>query len=262
MISKNGIDVYQGNNPDGSLDVNVQDQTTQALDLYFTQVKGSPTTLTADVDIDDNIISVTSADDMLVGDYIGIFSGGVGRYYFGEIVAINTLDITLDTPLDYAYTSAAATVISNTRDMNVSGTQGSPQIFTITNGGSGSPPIDLNRFLLSMDCGSSPEWTDFGDISDGITNGLVLRYHDGSTKNIWNIKSNSDLALVSYDMTLRLAVGNSGVSSRFTFNGADKHGVTLRLHGGDSLQLIIQDNLSTITKFTAMAQGHNTIGEE
>jgi hypothetical protein len=263
--SINGQQIVQGNKPDGSVDVNIQDQITPPLDLYFTKSMGAPVTLTSVTAIDDRIVNVSSAVNIAIGNYIGIFSGvsGEQRFYFGEVLAVNTLAITLDTPLDFAF-SIGDIVTSSTRELNVDGSV-TPQIFGITNGGpTTETPIDINRIVLAIDC-VAPQWTDFGNIENGLVNGIVLRRVDGFTQNIWNAKSNADLALICYDMDIRTGVGTDGVSARFTINGPDKHGVVIRLYGGDSLQLIVQDDLlpaEGILKFRAIGQGQITEGEE
>lgn len=53
-----------------------------------------------------------------------------------------------------------------------------------------------------------------------------------------------------------LGSGVDGLS--FKFNVRDRHGVAIRLDPGDRLELIIQDDLSSITRIRALAKYHYT----
>ena len=52
--------------------------------------------------------------------------------------------------------------------------------------------------------------------------------------------------------------GEYGLRGRRTFAGQDKAGVTLRLHAetNDSFQVVVYDDLSALTNFQVIAQGH------
>lgn len=269
MITNNGHTVMQGHLPDGSLDVNIQDQTSPPIDLYFTQPNaGPPTTLTVPTALGDVEVTVASTANIGIGDYLGIFSGASGeqRFYFGAVTDINGLLVEVDSPVDFAF-DAGDTVLASSRDMNVLGTHISPQIYAITNGTNlTNQPIDINRIILTMDTATAPEWDEFGDL-DALIYGILLRRVDGDTRNIFNLKSNSDMAQVAFDVNFRSpgappSTALGGVSCRITFNGQDKHGVAIRLFGGDSLQFVIQDDLTGLEKFRVMGQGQLTVGED
>ena len=245
----------------GGIPVNIQDQTTPPLDFYFIQANGAPSTLAAATAIDDTTISVTG-NIISVGDYIGIFSGtsGEGRFYFGEALAVagaGPYTITLDIPLDFAFDSGDP-VISTTRELNVDGSTTS-QSYNVTVGGpSGDVEVDITRIIISMICSSQPDDGLFGNLSE-LTNGIVLRRTNGDTRNIWDAKSNSDLAVLAYDVTYTqrtVPQGSWGVRCRYTLAGQDKHGVAVRLAVGDSLEMIVQDDLTGLTQFRVIAAGH------
>lgn len=243
-----------------SKDVFVQDQTTPPFDFYFLQAKGAPTTLTNDVAINDTSMIVDDITNFVIDDYVGVFSGVSleGRYYFAEVVNIIGNEVFLDTPFDFAF-EAGDPVISSTRDMNVDGSV-TKQIFSVTAGGVGSPlTIDITRIMISITTLTPPDFLSFGDLP-ALTNGLVLRRKDGIFRNIWNIDTNKDIANLSYDYTTYLAgnqgQGINGIAARYTLAGPDKHGVVVRLNPGDAMETIIQDNLSGLTTFRMIAQGH------
>lgn len=238
-------------------DVNIQDQITRPLDFFFTQIKGAPTTVAVETAIDDQSVTVVSDAVCSVGDYFGVFEDS--RFYFGEILALpggNVID--LDTPLDSVFT-IGSTAACFSRDMDVNGSI-TPQIFQVEVGSGGTESIDITRIIFLLHTATTPEFADFGDISGGLTMGLVLRRVNGSTENILNWKSNAEIANTAYDLDLfgagGLPGGAEGFVARLSFAGQEKHGVALRLGPGDKIQMIIQDDLTTLTQFRVVAQGH------
>ena len=99
----------------------------------------------------------------------------------------------------------------------------------------------------------------FGGIS-ALANGVVLRKVDGVYHNIFNIKTNGDFALRSFDVAYddKAPAGSYGFRCRTTFAGQSKRGVTIRLNGtsGDELQILNQDSLGALSHFNAIVQGH------
>lgn len=240
----------------GGLAVNVQDQHTRALDLRFIQAVGSPTTLTADTTVDSNIVSVTSVAGMAVGQTLVIVNPD-GSFYNGEITAINTLDLTLDVPLDQVFSTVDTNVISAIHHMNVNGSV-TPQVFQIGPvGGATGVDVDITRILGNISDGTAMDDGKFGGIP-ALTNGCVLRRNNGVITNIWNVKSNGAIGLLCFDAqyTTKAPSGENGYRFRNTYAGQGKHGVTIRLEAGDTLELIVQDNLTALTDFQMMAQGH------
>ncbi len=243
--------------PGESVDVFIQDQTTPALDLYFIQPIGAPTTLAVTGAIDDTSIEVTSDAVFTAGDFIGIFAPP--RFYFGVALTKPGGNIlTLDTPLDFAY-PAGSNVLAFTRDLDVNGSV-TPQVFEVQGPegvGAEAFEIDITRIMISMTTASTPALNEFGDLA-ALTNGIVLRRTDSLTRNIWNAKSNLEMLNLAYDLTFYSAIGTGldGLGVRYTFAGQDKHGVAVRLGAGESLEMIIQDNLTGLTQFRVLAQGH------
>jgi hypothetical protein len=267
--------VLSGTNDDGSrgevgierggVNVNLQDQITPVFSLYFTQAVGAPTALSVSPSVDDTTITVDDPTGFTIGTYIRILSGASGenRYYFGNVTAVNGSDIDIDTPIDFAF-DAGDTVIRLTRDLNVNGAT-STQTFAIQVGGPTTQiEVDITRIILVMNMNNPGILPNFGDISGGLTNGIVLRRVDGDTRNIWNCKTNSDLAQVAYDAQFYDAAKQNdinGFTMLQTFAGQSKHGAAIRLVGGDSLEMLIQDDLSSLTRFRIIAQGHHVSGD-
>ena len=94
--------------------------------------------------------------------------------------------------------------------------------------------------------------------------GLVIEDIDPEGKiqyasEIWNAKTNGELALIcasDFYYTDKAPAGQNGARFRNTFSGQDKHGVTIRLAPGETLELVVQDDLTLLSVFNMMAQGH------
>jgi hypothetical protein len=236
----------------------IQDQTTQPLDLYFIQAIGAPTTSTGAVAIGDVIIPVTSAASISVGNRLGVFSvvAGENRFYFGQVTAVNSLNITVDTPFDFAF-GAASVVQSTTRELDVDGSS-TTQVFTV-NGPTTGAAVDITRIMIQMECASAADLSTFGDLT-ALTNGIVLRRNNGVVNNIWNVKKNSEFSNLAFDFDIFAASnpssGIDGLKCRYTFAGQDKHGVAVRLATGETLEVLIQDDITGLDSFHIIAQGH------
>lgn len=244
----------------GGIPVNVQDQTTPPLDLFFTQQIAPGTMLIENTAIDDRTINVTSAINFSVGDYVGIFSAtGDNRFFFAGATGISGNIISLDTPLDNNFTAGIAFVLPLTRDLNVDGST-TPQIFAVRGTGPLSTlEIDITRIMISFITDSGVSLAEFGDIPS-LDNGIVLRRTDGTTRNIFNVKNNGEIAALAFDYDPHVSTnpvqGQDGANFRFSFAGQEKHGVAIRLGPNDELQIIVQDDLEDIQQFRMIAEGH------
>lgn len=252
IVGNNGTKLnIESNN---AMPVNIQDQHTPPFDLHFLQGSGTPTTVASTVAIGDTDIDVVTDAATPVGTYVGVFSTTADRFFLAEVLAAVDDTITLDTPSDYAF-QVGDTVVPATRDLDVSGTLGSPEIFTVHGTANG---LDVTRIIFTMILTSAADDGLFGNLT-ALTNGIVLRISNGTTRNITTIKSNGDFAAVAYDVsytTRTVPAGSYGLRCRYTFAGQDKHGVTIRLFEDDELQILIQDTLTDLTSFRAIAAGH------
>ncbi|MCK5603253.1 hypothetical protein KAR91_15325 [Candidatus Pacearchaeota archaeon] len=246
-----------GANPKGGIDVNLQDQHTLALDLKFIQAQGAPTTLAANANPEDMSLTLTSVTGFVAGRIIGLFSSS-GIFYFGQQIgaAVGNV-ISLDTPIDKAFL-IGDNVITAIHNMNVDGSS-TRQIFQIGPvGGASEIDVDITRLAGYIQDGTAMDDALFGGLS-ALTYGIVFRYNNGIISNIWNAKSNSDLALLcagDFNYTEKAPSGSFGARLRNSYAGPEKHGVTIRLFPGDKLEIIIQDNLTGLEVFNLMAQGH------
>ena len=61
-----------------------------------------------------------------------------------------------------------------------------------------------------------------------------------------------------FDFDIETAQGNQqdGFTGRMTFAGANKMGVVIRLNPGEDIQLIVQDDLTSLEGLFIICQGH------
>jgi hypothetical protein len=208
--------------------------------------------LTVDVDV------VTGFID---GAFITITNIVENRYYTAKQVgAISGSTVTLDTPLDFAF-PAGSRITNGTVDMAVNGSV-TPQYFSLRAADPGIPvEIDITRIIFKCLTATAVDAEKFGDLA-ALINGIVLRVVDdsGPYYNVFNAKTNLDLAGMMYDLTFYEAInptqGVDGFVGRLTFAGQNKIGVTIRVGTGQDLQMIIQDNLSGLDLFELTVEGH------
>lgn len=250
------ITFYQGAS---SKDVNVQDQTSPAIIAYMSSLE-EETALTTTVAIDDYDITVDDATGFTIGKYVSIFNVAANRFYLGTVLSTSGNPVTLDTPMDFAYTSGSF-VTAGERNMNTDGSS-TPVIFGLRNTDVAiGASFDITRLIFTCLADTTVDLSKFGDIVGGLTNGMVLRRVDGVTRNLFNVKTNSDLANIMLDFDIQAAQGNQqdGFIARITFAGQNKMGVSLRLAPGEDIQMLNQDNLTTLGFFGVVAEGHEVV---
>ena len=240
-------------------DVFIQDQYTQPIVVNFNKI-GANTTLKYDAYVDSTFIVVSDTTGIGANTYVIVFNPVQQRFSTFNRLSNSNDTIFLDTPLDVAYDSASYVDFS-TKEMNVDGSTTS-QTFGIR-GASPSPlgiTVDITRIIFSCTTSGLVDLSKFADIAGGLTNGLVLRKRDGSYYNVFNVKTNQELAGLMYDWQPYASAnpiqGQDGFVSRLTFGGQEKIGVVIRLAPGDDLEFLVQDDLSGITSFQVMAEGH------
>jgi len=239
----------------GAQDVNIQDQHTLLVDLYLHEhIETLP--LTADTSIGDTTVTVTDLSATIVGHLLCFKENGrFSQIGIVTITGTGPWDLVLESPLDYAYTTAGFCG-STTKEANVNGSI-TPVIYHI------SPPSgtqwDITRLMFYLQDNVAMDDAKFGGIS-ALTKGIVLRKKDTIYQNLFNVKSNGEFALRAYDRTYgdKAPAGSYSMFCRRTFAGQSKNGITIRLDGdtSDDLELIIQDDLTGLEKFHIVCQGH------
>jgi len=242
----------------GAVPVNIQDQHSRAFDVFFSQDVGSSTTLTTDVVEDAYVISVTTGHGLIQGDFFVLIDPVGQRGWTGIVITVagnNTVNV--DRPVSYAFPSASTVVQKRTHDLNVNGAA-TPQTFSI--GGSLTAELDITRIMIQMTTDDPALFDQFGDIAVGATfRGIQCRAVNGETNDLWNAKTNAELANLMYDVQFFNSAhpqAVNGLAGRMTYAGQTKHGVTLRIGANESIEIIIQDDLSSLLSFHIIACGH------
>jgi len=180
---------------------------------------------------------------------------GIPTTFYAEVLTNVANVLTLDRPLDRAFTSDSFINRENFL-LNVNG-ETTPIEFVYKN--SFDKRINLTRMLINMVCDASPPFDGFGDIAaPGLTRGIEIRKKnaDGTYTNYFNAKTNNRLQLIMYDFAFfdpSFPQAINGLSGRLTFN---KLGNPIVLEKNEELQILVQDNLSTISSFEAVVEGN------
>lgn len=251
-----------GIEPNGSLGVTLQDQHTPVVIARFTRLDASTTT-SAPMAQDDMSVFITSTAGFTIGQVVTIFNPEGVRFTSFQSIGNIGNEILLDSPSDYAY-PAGSYVDLGEPNMAVNGST-TPVVFGVRNNAGAVPPpglelsMDVTRVMFSCITATAVDLSKFGDIAGGLTKGILLRKRDGTTYNIFNVKKNEGIAGMAFDFNVYSASnpqqGIDGFNSRLTFAGQNKMGVTIRLAINEDLELIVQDDLSSITSFQMLAEG-------
>lgn len=243
--------------PNGSVPVTIQDQTTPLVIVPLHQLKNA-TTLATDAVIDTYSVDVTDTTGFTDGSLIVISDVVNTQVYFGKQVGApvgNTINV--DRPFDFTFVTGKY-ITSNNDDMSVDGSI-TTQSFGLRQGVEDGLDltVDVVRVMIVIYTASTPTLSDFGDITGGLTYGVTLRKRDGNRVNVFNMKDNGDFAGLAYDLQFLSAIGQGqdGVHGRLTFGGQSKMGAVIRVTPGEDLEMIINDDLSSLQKFNLIAEG-------
>ena len=246
----------------GAIPVNSQDQTTRPFDIRVNQILDDSTyLLSVSPVINSYNLTLNTVVGLSVGDNIAFLEqNGNPELYLGNIESILVNTITLNNPVPYNFNPSIASVFTFDNDLTVDGST-TTQIFSITN--FFNQEIDIVRFLFHC--------TDNVVMHDGLfcgnielNRGVTLRKKllDGTYINYWTIKNNGDWAQLTYDVSYsdkgKPPDSTYGFTTRLTYGGQSKHGVVIRLKKGESIEFLIQDDLTGISTSNLMVEGHFT----
>lgn len=246
----------------GAIPVNIQDQTSPSFTLFLNKTLDTITVL-ANTSIDDETIDIeTTGVVPVVGNYICLKE--LSRFFQARIISVtpiagNQYTLGLEVPLDFDYTTAGGCSIS-TIDMNIdaSGTQ---SVFKVSPVGlEAGIQWDITKIRMIIEDVSAMDSSTFGGISGGLTNGIYGRIVNGSTYNFGNVKKNGDFSDRGFTNIYdeKAPSGVHSLTSSKQYAGQSEMGVTIRLSRdtNDEFQVILRDDLTDLTKFRIMVQGH------
>ena len=242
-----------------SLRVTIQDQVSPIVVTKFSLLEESTTT-TAPIAIGDYVIPVASATGIVAGKFLSIFDPASIRFANFEVVSVASLNITVDRPSDFAFPSGSYMDVQDT-DLSKSNGAVTPVVYGIRNNAGASPPpglelsVDITRIILQCITATATDYDLFGDIA-ALTRGIHLRNRNGDTFNVFNAKTTGELAGLMFDLNVHdVKQGTNGFIGRLTFAGQSKMGAVQRLAIDEDLELIVQDDLTGLTKFEIIAEG-------
>jgi hypothetical protein len=240
----------------------VQDQTTGVLDVPFLSLIDDTITLAVDTVVNSRTIQLSPGHGLVSptndGNIIEIADSSNGSFFMQcAIVSIAGDVVTLDCPVNRIYTTTGSLLAVSNSDMNVDGSV-TPVVFSVL-------PFslqvgDMVRIITEMRDNAPMDFETFGGLPE-LTNGCVIRVNngDGTYRNLYNFKSNGDIIEQCFDHRFFLNNGGNirGFTARLTWGGQSKHGVVVRLDGslGESLEFVVQDDLTGLTRKHWTAQG-------
>lgn len=248
----------------GNLETSAQDQFTEPIDVYVVATLDTFTILSDTTVLDDSIDIETTGVTPVAGKMVCIKEGF--RFYQGIIltntpIAGNQYTVTLDSPLDYGFTTAATGTLA-TRDMDVNGSV-TPVVYRVTPVGlDASIEWDILTMSFYIQGTTAMDDGEFGDIA-ALTKGVQIRFKQGNSyKNIFNFKTNGDLLLDTRNREFSPSppAGKTSVSASKEGRTNYQHGVAARMtvRTADEFQVVIQDNLSTVDAMYVKLFGHKT----
>lgn len=232
-----------------------QDPDSEVVNLKLNQFLND-VTLANDLTLGTRTINLSPGHSVAIGNYLCFVEGK--RFTQSLVIGVNVNEITLESPIDYAYTTNADVHNSNPNIAKVDGST-TPIEFYLT------PPagmaFDVYAVHLVGEYKNAPGPTKFFGESP-ITNGLYLRKEDGSVKNYWTIRRDADFR--EYGMVPehdpKAPAGN--YLTYCPIKPRNDNGVVLRLRWNEKLIVGVQDDflamytLGNLIRITATAIGH------
>jgi len=223
----------------------------------FHRHTGVETTFSAAVTAGDTVINVADGSSINNNDPIELKNGTVEVTFPIVISGGGTNTLQLDRPIDNDF-AIGDTVLVVSTDMRVNGSISAPVSFKM------QPEVDeiwhIVRFLLAMIHSSEADDSKFGGIA-ALTNGCILRGYNATAdqfRTFTNWKSNFDIKMDMFDLEYTDKAGgtNFGTNGRGAIK--DATGAVPQIDGGagDYLELLIQDDLTGLSKFSLKGQGH------
>ena len=241
---------------DGAINVHDADTHIHLINQHFHDYDTPTENPSVAIVAGDTVILVADTTGFVVGDHILIEDAGgdVREHHFDITAVVVNTSITVDRPIDIAYTTSATLQEVIINMASVVGTLAAPIVYMI------APPSDeiwhIERVLISITDQTDMDDALFGGIT-ALTNGVALIEDKTANHTITNWKANYMMKEDMFDVhySLKAPAGFYGLSGRFTF---EKAGAIVKLDGsaGDTLEIYIQDDLTGLDTFRMKAQGH------
>lgn len=242
-----------------SFDVTLQDQHTPLYDFYAINQEGT-FTIASTVTFNTRTFTASGGHGISVGDMVEFYEKD--RFFQAQVLTVVTNTITIDTPFDFAFTTSVDGRRGD-KEMAVDGSS-TPIVYRVTAAALRTKrQLDVVRFLVYIQDGSSMDDSVYGGGGGALTNGIVCRVVDGQTFNVFNVKTNGEWAIRTFDATYtdKAPAGSFGLRVRRTFGGQTKAGVVVRLSADadTEFQFIVHDDLTFLEIHNVVAQGSEVL---
>lgn len=242
----------------GALDVHDADVHTIPFNEYFHRHTGTITTLAVNSAIGATSITVASSTGIVVGNRLQI-QNGVIETTFPKVTVVTGNVLTLDRPLDYAFSIGDTVEIVSVNMRNVVGTLTAPISYMLKP--NGNQTVHMVGYIFSMTHSTAGDLGLFGNLTK-LSNGVTFRRYDGASgtyKTFAHWNSNADIKDDMYDLEFDTRSGGGGAYGT-SGRGSIKirTGAVPKLDGsaGDYMEILIQDDITGLIRFTLKGQGH------
>lgn len=245
-------------------DVVIQDSVSPLFQYYLMQELKADILLTADVDVGDEVVSVSGGHGFTgaPGEHIVLFQDN--RLTQLRVTGVTVNDIDVEEPITSAFTIAGATVVRGNILMNIDGSGGDIEFaielrnFTI--------PIDIGHVVITMQHGANvPDDGKFGGIG-ALTKGVFYKKENDSIFSLKNYIINQDFRDVGASIDYTPNAPGGANSTNIVFDLKKIFGQVIRIHPAvpDVIKGLVRDNLSAgagMDKLTTSLIGSYTEGE-
>lgn len=246
-------------NPGGSLDVALQDQTTPVFYMRALIEEGT-FTLATDVTSGSYSFDAVAGHGITAGTSKYVEFYNQTRWMQANVIDVTDDTITIDQPFDYTYESGTTVCYRGDEDLAVDGS-GTAVVSRITNRDL-LVDWDITRVNVYIQDAAAMDHSTFGNLG-ALTRGVLWRFQSDSGVwplfNGYNAKTNGHLAeiLNTYQYTDKAGGGEYSFEGHKLLGGQSNLGVVIRLEvvSADSMQVIIQDDLTDLTHFHVHFEG-------
>lgn len=244
----------------GALAINVQDQHSPPFNARLYAILAT-TALSVDAAPGDWSITLTPGHGFVAaGEQVLIRQGD--QYQYAEVVAVAVNVISLDTQVDYVYTTGAATVYRVSYELKVDGSI-ARQVFATF-----PPPgleYDVYGVRANIVSSGSPDDVLFGDIARllrGVNVHILLA--EGLPFSLGTFHTNGEFFLGAGTLDYTTKGGGGNFTTRIDAKIREDWGIAIRLRGTvagalytrDEMRVVVQDNLTGLVSFRMEFYGH------
>lgn len=214
---------------------------------------GAPILLANDTVVDSYDIELVGGHGYVPNDLI--FIANTTRSFQAKILSVNVNTLTLDAPIDHIFTVGTTVTIKFEDNMKVDGSV-TPIEFGFGLGATATKGIRMTGLRIIIASSGSMDDSTFGDLS-ALTRGIVLKQTllSGEQRNLFNAKTNGGLGLIVNNKQYTAKAGGGENAVEFGWDLVGETNSVLEFGVSDRLDLIIQDDLSTLTAMSAWIYG-------